>query len=389
MEKRLGTRILVSEEPSVDTVQTASSETLSETELADKIVSALLANEADYKMQAYQISMGDNMKTIVDDQTTAASVLNDVKNTYIPADNKQNIQDVGFIENVTVDPVFVSKSKIIAKDDAVKQLMSTTEEKKTYTVTAGDTLYGIAAKNNIGTKELLSMNPDLQENSTLKIGQVISLMVPKTMVSVRTTEKTVYAEPVGKSVVYQYDNTKYKNYRTTVQNGKDGSKEVTANVVRVNGLEQSKEVVAEKVIDAPINKIITVGTKEIPPKQATGNFRMPVSGTITSPFGSRWGSLHTGIDIAVPTGTSVAAADGGMVIFAGWENGYGNLVKIDHGNGFVTYYGHNSKLYVSAGQKVAKGELISASGSTGNSTGPHVHFEIRKNGVAVNPMNYV
>jgi murein DD-endopeptidase MepM/ murein hydrolase activator NlpD len=155
-------------------------------------------------------------------------------------------------------------------------------------------------------------------------------------------------------------------------------------------LEQDKKVVAEKVVEEPVNEIIAVGTKEIPPKQASGSFIMPTSGTITSPFGQRGGEFHKGLDIAVPTGTNIVAADGGTVVFAGWDSGgYGNLIKIDHGNGFETYYGHSSKLYVKVGQKVAKGELIAAVGSTGNSTGPHVHFEIHKNGVAINPSDYV
>jgi len=107
----------------------------------------------------------------------------------------------------------VSSSELVTKDEAVKQLMSTTEGKKTYSVISGDTLSGIASENGISTKDLLSINPDLQISSTLKIGQVINLTVPKTMVSVRTTEKTVYTEPVEKSVEYQYTTANIKIIR--------------------------------------------------------------------------------------------------------------------------------------------------------------------------------
>lgn len=118
----------------------------------------------------------------------------------------------------------------------------------------------------------------------------------------------------------------------------------------------------------------------------------PITGTITSRFGSVSSvrsSAHTGLDIAASYGTSIKAAASGTVVWSGYKGSYGYLVVISHSNGVQTYYGHCSKLYVSAGQTVSQGESIAAVGSTGNSTGPHLHFEIRVNGVAYNPQNYV
>ncbi|MBS7013433.1 MAG: peptidoglycan DD-metalloendopeptidase family protein, partial [Veillonella sp.] len=126
--------------------------------------------------------------------------------------------------------------------------------------------------------------------------------------------------------------------------------------------------------------------------QGTGQLGWPVSGEITSPYGYRvhpiWGTTiyHSGIDIGVDEGTPVHAADGGVVVWSGWMGGYGYAVVIDHGNGLSTLYGHNSELAVDEGQSVAKGQVISYAGSTGNSTGPHVHFEVRVNGDPVDPM---
>lgn len=120
-----------------------------------------------------------------------------------------------------------------------------------------------------------------------------------------------------------------------------------------------------------------------------GGLSWPVSGPVTSPFGMRWGRMHEGIDIGVPSGTPVAAAAAGTVIVAGWMGGYGNLVVVDHGNGLSTAYGHNTSFAVSVGQAVAKGQTIALSGSTGNSSGPHVHFEVRVNGLAVDPLGYL
>lgn len=118
----------------------------------------------------------------------------------------------------------------------------------------------------------------------------------------------------------------------------------------------------------------------------------PVSGIITSRFAANSrirSSAHTGLDIATSAGTPVAAAASGTVTFSGWKGSYGKLVVITHSNGVQTYYGHCSALYVSVGQTVSQGQTISAVGSTGNSTGPHLHFEIRINGVAYNPQNYL
>lgn len=122
------------------------------------------------------------------------------------------------------------------------------------------------------------------------------------------------------------------------------------------------------------------------------NLIRPISGTITSRFGavsSRRVSKHTGLDIAASTGTKIKAAAGGTVTFSGYKGSFGYMVVINHGNGIETYYAHCSKLYVTAGKQVNQGDVIAAVGNTGNSTGPHLHLEVRVNGVAYNPQNYV
>lgn len=117
-------------------------------------------------------------------------------------------------------------------------------------------------------------------------------------------------------------------------------------------------------------------------------FVWPVQGVLTSTFGPRWGRMHEGIDIGAPGGTPIHAVAAGTIIFAGWLGGYGNLTIIDHGGGIATAYGHQSAMYVTGGS-VSQGQAIGAVGSTGNSTGSHLHFEVRVNGSPVDPLGYL
>jgi murein DD-endopeptidase MepM/ murein hydrolase activator NlpD len=128
-----------------------------------------------------------------------------------------------------------------------------------------------------------------------------------------------------------------------------------------------------------------------PIRGGSGRFIWPINGTVTSPFCEPrpWEACHPGMDIAAPTGTPIRAADGGRVAIAGWVGGYGNYTCIQHTSSLSTCYGHQSHINVSVGQQVSKGQIIGAVGTTGHSTGPHLHFEVRINGAVTNPMNYL
>ena len=159
----------------------------------------------------------------------------------------------------------------------------------------------------------------------------------------------------------------------------------------VASLYKEKVVVVTKkpVTTGKVNTSMNISYQKVP---LSLNLIRPISGIITSRFGVRSSVRsgdHTGLDIGAPTGTPIKAAASGTVTFAGVKKSYGYMVVISHGDGIETYYGHCSKLYVTAGEKVSQGEVIAAVGSTGNSTGPHLHLEVRVNGVAYNPQNYV
>ena len=165
--------------------------------------------------------------------------------------------------------------------------------------------------------------------------------------------------------------------------------EVEATVAALYQKKVVPVVVKKKVSTGKVNTSTTISNKKV---ALNLNLIRPISGIITSRFGhvsSRRVSKHTGLDIAAATGTKIKAAAGGTVTFSGYKGSFGYMVVINHGNGIETYYAHCSKLYVSAGQKVNQGDVIAAVGNTGNSTGPHLHLEIRINGVAYNPQNYL
>ena len=171
------------------------------------------------------------------------------------------------------------------------------------------------------------------------------------------------------------------------QPGQDGLAQRTRTYTYEGDTLLSEQLSAPRMLRQPVTQIVAMGTDAVTAGAAsTLNFTWPVSGKLSSPFGTRNGRAHQGIDIAVPTGTRVCAAAAGTVQFAGEKGGYGLCVDVVHAGGYVTRYAHNSELCVRTGQSVAAGEPLALSGSTGNSTGPHVHFEIRRGQQLFDPL---
>jgi murein DD-endopeptidase MepM/ murein hydrolase activator NlpD len=157
----------------------------------------------------------------------------------------------------------------------------------------------------------------------------------------------------------------------------------------VEGLLAQSAELAAKIQAAQASAASSSSATPMTSAPSASGFVWPVQGILTSYYGWRWGRMHEGIDIAVGNGTPVVSSAAGTVIVAGWMGGYGNLVVVDHGNGIATAYGHNTSVAVGVGQSVGQGQVIAYSGSTGHSTGPHVHFEVRVNGGAVDPLGYL
>ena len=153
------------------------------------------------------------------------------------------------------------------------------------------------------------------------------------------------------------------------------------------GLERASAALAASIRAAQASRSSYAAPSDSTPSAA--GFIWPVNGPVVSPFGMRWGRMHEGIDIAVPAGTPIHAAASGRVVYAGWMDGYGNLVAIDHGRGLSTAYAHQSSIAVGLGQTVSQGQTIGYVGCTGHCFGPHLHFEVRVNGTPVDPLGYL
>ncbi len=209
--------------------------------------------------------------------------------------------------------------------------------------------------------------------------------------NVSATRAVTYTEPIPYETITRENDQLERDLQQTVQEGREGEAKVTAEIQTLDGHEQSRTVLERTVLCDATAEIIEIGTKAT--GIGSGDLMVPVTNyTFTSGFKWRWGRLHGGVDLAVPEGTPVYAADTGKVIVAddsGYGGGYGKYIILDHQNGLKTLYGHNSELLVSVGDIVEKGERIALSGNTGNTTGPHVHFEIRENDEQMDPQHYV
>lgn len=218
--------------------------------------------------------------------------------------------------------------------------------------------------------------------------EAADMLISGGKLNVKSTVGTIYHITKDFETIEEEDDTLLKGSRRVVTEGEVGEYEISSLTEYNNGVLVGESILSETVVSEPVAEVVKVGTKEVP-GIGTGSFVNPTSGTLTSTYGGRWGRMHNGIDIGAPVGTPIKASDTGIVIFAGYQGSYGNLIKIDHQNGYVTYYAHCSSLSVSVGETVLQGQTIGCVGSTGNSTGPHCHFEIQQNGNPLNPLDFI
>lgn len=316
-------------------------------------------------------------------------LLNQVAANYI----NENTVSIDFVEGVEIRECDLPLEDFTNLSEAALLLNSEKDGEVTYTVEAGDCWSVIAQDNNMTSADLLRLNPGY-DIDRINIGDVLVISNAVPFLTVRATQMEYYEEEIPYEIEYVDDNTMWEGDTRVITKGEYGRANTVAKVTYEAVTEIEREIISQDIFLEPVTEVQARGTLERPSWAPTGSFRWPTSGTRTSGYGYRniFGgtSFHGGIDIANSYGTDIVAADGGVVIYAGWNSGgYGNLVEIDHQNGYVTYYGHNSSILVSVGDKVYKGQHIAEMGSTGRSTGNHCHFEVRVNGERVNPLNYL
>ena len=296
----------------------------------------------DLQVEAYVICVDDEETVTLESESVAKELLSEIQNEYAAASTGAVIDEVSYDQKVEIRPSYCLLGDIWNRSDARKVLQGNKE----------------------GTDEPL--------------------------ITIRSTETATYTEAVAYDVQYIDNASLYEGETEIKSQGSEGTDLIVATVERVNGQEVSRTVVSTTRITEPVAEVQYRGTKPIPATQGTGAFQYPLASyTISSYFGMRWGTLHTGVDLAAPMGSKIYASDGGTVTFAGWKGSYGYLVIISHGGLFETYYAHCSKILVSVGENVYQGQNIALVGSTGYSTGPHCHFEVRYNGTPNNPLNYL
>lgn len=342
----------------------------------------------DIQAQAFAIVVNGERIATVESEKIAQDVLDSIKAMYTK-DSDAKYEYVGFAEDVKIEPYNTTLANVSSKSAALKKIKSGGQQEVTYTVKSGDTLYGICDKLGVNLQELKKMNPKIKDTMTLHVGDKFVTQQEIPLITVETVEVSVFAEAIDYKTVTKESSKYYKGETVVTQAGKKGKARVTARLTKHNGVTVDREDLSVETIKKPVNKIVVKGTKAVPAKKGTGTFMRPVNVGVYAGYGMRWGRMHYGLDYAAPTGTPIYAADGGTVTSAGWSGAYGYTIVIDHGANKKTLYAHCSRLFVSAGTKVYKGQHIAAVGSTGRSTGPHCHFEIFINGANVNPSYYV
>lgn len=379
-----------------DAAQTESNAEQNSDDISQSVHDAI--SEEPEKVRAFTVTVDGEVVGAVTDNQEIDEFIENLKESYMD----EGIVDVSLDKEIEYTyENFVDPSEIVEPEEIVGLLDSVVAEPLYYEVQEGDNPWKIANSNDMSLEELddcfITYDGEQIDDLTqyCPIGAIIQLSEEVPYLQVMTTKEVTYTEAIDYDTVTDEDPDMYKGDSIVNVEGVEGEKEVTALVTYKNDVAVSREILNEVVISEPVTKKMTVGTRETITPVSTGSggsgdYFWPVDGGYISAYmGDRRG--HKGIDIAAPYGTPIYAAESGSIIEtgSGWGGGYGNYIKIEHSDGKITLYGHQSSLAVDYGDYVVKGQLIGYVGSTGDSTGNHLHFEVRSNGTYLNPTDYV
>jgi murein DD-endopeptidase MepM/ murein hydrolase activator NlpD len=345
-------------------------------------------------IEAVVLRSGDTVLGVFKSIDEANMLMDTLKSNAVPA--SVEVEAIGFKEAVRLEVekiATVDFNGFSTIEETLEFIHRGVEEIRTHEIVAQDTLGGIAALHQISLSDLIEANPEIATQKYLKVGAVLNLSKRVPLVTVQAIAYKTSVEVEEPEIIYEASASLFEGQTKTLQKGQEAKTEVKAKLFFENGLIVSREVLESNEIQAMVPSRIATGTKQREvakvAKVASG-LSLPARGyKVYSRFGTRGSGFHTGIDLSMPHGSEIYAADSGKVVFSGNQGTYGLLVVIDHGNNLKTYYSHNSKNLVRVGDVVSKGDLIALVGQTGRATGPHVHFEVRQNNVPVNPERFL
>ncbi len=364
----------------------------------EQVCDGILRTAGDSIAEACGLYIDGKFVGAMETKTAVESLLETYKEGYGDADDPD--QRVDFVQEVTTTEGLYPISTIRTQEVMNKTLSSKTTEEQYYTVAEGDTLSTIAQQFDLTTSQLRQMNPQYADTDDLKPGVRLSVSVAANYLQVKVVKTVRYSETIDYKTKTVYRDDKPVGYTKTTTAGEEGVRDIVAEDTYVDGLKTGRKIVTKTVSKEAVTKVVEVGTKKEDPSMTDpgdgithGTMMWPVPVCHNMSRGYYRG--HYAIDICngpvKVLGKPAVAADGGTVIQAstGWNGGFGNMVKIQHANGLVTLYAHLQSVKVVTGQKISQGQTIGLIGNTGNSNGPHLHFEVIKNGVRVNPLDYV
>ncbi len=332
---------------------------------------------------AYCLYIDGKIEIAMRDKEDLENILENIKNSYKTQDN-----EVSFYSDINIKKALVEKDILKNSDETEEFLKGYKEENVIHTVKNSENIESIASKYNVSVDEILKNNPGIIPEF-INEGEQLNIKTATPILKIKAVSYETKNEEITFDTKIKDDSSRYKGDTAVIEEGENGEKAVVYEIVKINNVPVERNNIKETVTKQPQTKVVVAGTKIKPKDAPTGTFSRPYSGNISSRFGSRWGRKHHGVDFEGNIGDPIYATDGGEVTFAGWDNsGYGYMVKIMHSDGYESFYAHMNEVKVTKGQKVSQNDLIGTLGNTGRSTGPHLHFEIRKDGVAHDPLNY-
>ena len=375
----------------------------------NQAVLSQVAEKADFKTSTNVVTIGEQ-KFAVKDTAVVESTLMDLMKYYTGTENLAKIMDTEnpiqalsetgsqYIGAKVVEPVKVESSYAapdeVLTTDQMRRMMLYGQKEPQQTVTFGEdsSLWYIARDYGLTEEELILLNPQVEG---LKWGELLGMELDVTplnpIIHVQTEQEKVNVAPISYETEYIDDETMLKGQTKVTQTGQNGEFLTRIKVEYVNGEQTNSTVVEETQLSEPVKEVIIRGTKVVS-GVGTGNWVWPTTSRNVT-CGYLCYSGHYAIDISASTGQSVYAADNGVVVSASYNAAYGNVILINHKNGYYTRYAHLNSMNVKDGDIVEAGQLIGGAGNTGNSTGTHLHFEIRTNtgsqpSYAPNPLDF-